>query len=64
MDHILECLLLVISGWFVLMLKTYLWRGFGVLAYFLKLTHEFWDQVLSLSKISFLKDDDHVKLNI
>ena len=27
------------------------------------LTHEFWDQILSLSKFIFLKDGDHVKLN-
>lgn len=27
------------------------------------LTHEFWDQILSLSKFIFLKDGDYVKLN-
>ena len=54
----------VINDWFVLMLKTSLKRFGSVIALFPKLTHEFGDQILSLSKIIFIKDDDHVKLNI
>lgn len=59
-DHILE----YPHDWFVLILKTYLWRGFGpLLPYFLN-SHINFGIRFYLSKIVFIKDDDYVKLNI